>query len=257
VYARAGDFADLPSTGVSHLQTALLDQRTEFLHDPAPRRRRRASARSRRCTSRSSSPPRSRPCCSALPRRVAAVVWALLALTVLATLYFGWHYVLDDVAGMAHRRHVARARAGADRLRAARPPAGACRPPTLARMTLLAERRPELEPDASHTEEPPSRREVLAGPIVAAVTLLVALVGHAAGDVPLRDPDHVAALYFVLVGCGVVVMVLLDIAIRAERPVARGDARASRRERWTRARCVAVGGGHPRLLPQLLRPTGT
>ena len=50
------------------------------------------------------------------------------ALTVLATLYFGWHYVLDDVAGMAHRGHVARAGAGADRLRAARPPAGACPP---------------------------------------------------------------------------------------------------------------------------------
>jgi len=29
------------------------------------------------------------------------IVWALFALTVLATLYFGWHYVLDDVAGMA------------------------------------------------------------------------------------------------------------------------------------------------------------
>jgi membrane-associated phospholipid phosphatase len=28
-------------------------------------------------------------------------VWALFALTVAATIYFGWHYVLDDVAGMA------------------------------------------------------------------------------------------------------------------------------------------------------------
>jgi membrane-associated phospholipid phosphatase len=25
--------------------------------------------------------------------------WAFLALTVLATVYFGWHYIADDVAG--------------------------------------------------------------------------------------------------------------------------------------------------------------
>ncbi len=109
-------------------------------------------------------------------------------------------------------------------------------------MTLLAERRPELEPAPSHAEEPPSRREVLAGPIVAVVTLLVALVATQRADVPLRDPDHVAALYFVLVACGVVVMVLLDIAIRAGGP-SREAMRRVRRERWTRARCVAVGGG--------------
>ena len=68
-------------------------------------------------------------------------------------------------------------------------------------MTLLAERPPRAaSPRPSHAEEPPTRREVLAGPIVAAVTLLVAFAADAAADVPLRDPDHVAALYFVLVG---------------------------------------------------------
>ena len=35
VYAQPENFADLPSTGVSHLQTALLNQRLDFLHDPA------------------------------------------------------------------------------------------------------------------------------------------------------------------------------------------------------------------------------
>ena len=34
VYAEPGDFAALPSTGVSHLQAALLNQRTDFLYDP-------------------------------------------------------------------------------------------------------------------------------------------------------------------------------------------------------------------------------
>src|SRR4029079_8478689 len=122
------------------------------------------------------------------------------------------------------------------------------RPPPLARMTLLAERHPELGPAASHAEEPPTRREVLAGPIVAAGTLLVAFWGTQRADLPLRDPDHVAALYFVLVACGVVVMVLLDIAIRAGGPSREAMARV-RRERWTRARCVAVGGGIRRLPP--------
>ena len=28
-------------------------------------------------------------------------LWAFLGLTALATIYFGWHYVIDDVAGLA------------------------------------------------------------------------------------------------------------------------------------------------------------
>ena len=111
-------------------------------------------------------------------------------------------------------------------------------------MTLLAEPRPEPSPrprtpGAAHPPRGAGR------PDRGAVTLLVAL-GHTAGGVPLRDPDHVAALYFVLVGRGVVVMVGLDVAIRAA-PGGGWDRRARRcarvrRERWTRARCVAVGG---------------
>jgi len=27
------------------------------------------------------------------------LAWAFLALTILATIYFGWHYLADDVAG--------------------------------------------------------------------------------------------------------------------------------------------------------------
>ena len=101
VYAQPENFADLPSTGVSHLQTALLNQRTEFLHDPA-------AAGAAQSIGAFASLHVSIFFTAALatlllgvPRRVSAVVWALLALTVLATLYFGWHYVLDDVAGVA------------------------------------------------------------------------------------------------------------------------------------------------------------
>ena len=34
------------------------------------------------------------------PRAAKAVIWALAVLTVVATVYFGWHYILDDVAGV-------------------------------------------------------------------------------------------------------------------------------------------------------------
>ena len=96
-------------------------------------------------------------------------------------------------------------------------------------------------------------RAIAAGPAVAAVTVIVALVATGDVDVPLRDPDNVAATYFVLVGLGVALLVWLDVAIRAARAegaglpaVARGDgpraprALDRRRARSSRrARCSA------------------
>jgi hypothetical protein len=87
---------------------------------------------------------------------------------------------------------------------------------------------------------------VLAGPIVAGFLVIVGLIATDAAGVPLRDPDHVAALYLVLVGFGVVLLVGLDIALRAARR--EGRRRPSReamaivrRERWTPARAIAAG----------------
>ena len=93
---------------------------------------------------------------------------------------------------------------------------------------------------------PPRWRGVAAGPIVAAFTLITGFVATDAADVPLRDPDHVAALYFVLVGAGVALLVWLDIAVRAARRQgtrrpSRAAMRQVRRERWTPARSVAAG----------------
>jgi len=92
----------------------------------------------------------------------------------------------------------------------------------------------------------PRRRGIAAGPVVAAVTVLAALVATREAGVPLRDPDHVAALYLALVGLGVALMVGLDIAIRAARRTgtwrpSRAAMRRVRRERWTPARGLAVG----------------
>jgi hypothetical protein len=119
--------------------------------------------------------------------------------------------------------------------------------------------RPLLEPSApeasarsarraapSAITAPPRWRGLLAGPIVAAVTVIVALVATHRAGVPLRDPDHVAALYLALVGCGVILLVGLDIAIRAGRHAgtlrpSRAAMRHVRRERWTPRRGLAVG----------------
>jgi len=89
-------------------------------------------------------------------------------------------------------------------------------------------------------------RAIAAGPAVAAVTVIVALVATGDVDVPLRDPDNVAATYFVLVGLGVALLVLLDVAIRAARaegggfPPSREAMGRVRRERWTAGRAVVA-----------------
>jgi membrane-associated phospholipid phosphatase len=107
-------------------------------------------------------------------------------------------------------------------------------------------RRDEAAAPPATVPPPPRRRGILAGPIVAAFTLVVGFIATDAADVPLRDPDHVAALYFVLVGFGVALLVGLDVAIRAGRRTrtrrpSRAAMRQVRRERWTPARSVAVG----------------
>lgn len=89
-------------------------------------------------------------------------------------------------------------------------------------------------------------RLVGAGPVVAAVTVGAAVAATRAAGIGMRDPDNVAALYLALVGAAIVLLVGLDIALRAERrPGERLPTHAAmgevRRERWTRRRTAAVG----------------
>jgi len=100
--------------------------------------------------------------------------------------------------------------------------------------------------DAGAPDVPPWR-SVMAGPLVAVVTLVAALIATQAAGVPLRDPDHVAAKYLMLVACSVMALVWLDIAVRAGRrsrtlTPSRAARRSVRRERWSRHRALAVGG---------------
>ena len=94
--------------------------------------------------------------------------------------------------------------------------------------------------------ELPPWRSVAAGPVVALVTLAAALWATQAAGVPLRDPDHVAAKYLVLVGCSVLVLVGLDVVVRAARRSgtlrpSRAAMQSVRRERWGWHQGVAVG----------------
>lgn len=99
VYAEPSLFAQLPSSGASQLQEMLLDERTRFLRDPAA-----ATAQS---IAAFASVHVSILVTGALAAhvlglgwRLRVAAWVLVGLTVLSTIYLGWHYVLDDIAGV-------------------------------------------------------------------------------------------------------------------------------------------------------------
>jgi membrane-associated phospholipid phosphatase len=89
-----------PRPGVSLLQESLSRARLEVLADPDRGRRHRRHRRLRlaallgRVHRRAHGPPGP----AAVFVRVA--LWVFLLLTITATAYFGWHYLIDDVAGL-------------------------------------------------------------------------------------------------------------------------------------------------------------
>lgn len=91
-----------------------------------------------------------------------------------------------------------------------------------------------------------TRRLLFAGPAIALFTLAAALICTWQAGVSFRDPDNVAALYIVEVGAGIVLLVWVDIFLRAARRTgtrrpSREAMRQVRRERWTPQRSMAVG----------------
>ena len=76
--------------------------------------------------------------------------------------------------------------------------------------------------------------------------LVAAVIATDAADVRFRDPDNVAAGYFVMVGFGAALLIGLDVAVRAARMTGtRRPSRASMgdvlRARWTWQRMAAAG----------------
>jgi hypothetical protein len=123
IYVEPDAFANLPTSAVTHLQSLLLDQRLEFLDDPAAGTAQSIAAFSSLHVSIFFTAAVAAHLLG-LGRRLKIGAWILLGLTTVATVYFGWHYVLDDLGGLligALALVLARTLTGFD-MRTARPP---------------------------------------------------------------------------------------------------------------------------------------
>ncbi len=99
VYAEAGDFRNLPATWVSDLQAAMIGDRLEVLADPwATDAVQTIAAFASLHVGITVT-----ACLMAellrLPRWMRLGLWIFLGLTVLSTVYWGWHYVADAAGG--------------------------------------------------------------------------------------------------------------------------------------------------------------
>jgi membrane-associated phospholipid phosphatase len=100
VYAEPALFWDLPMTGTSALQHSLLMSRWLVLQDPEGTERIQSIAA---FASLHVSIIFTAALIAQLTLRsiaIRTVLWAFFVLTVAATIYFGWHYIVDDLAGL-------------------------------------------------------------------------------------------------------------------------------------------------------------
>ena len=100
VYAYPSDFAALPHTEVTRLQELLMDQRVGFLADPTTGTPQAIAAFASLHIAMSFTALIA-AYVLALGRRMKIALWSWLIITWIATIYLGWHYVIDDVAGLA------------------------------------------------------------------------------------------------------------------------------------------------------------
>jgi hypothetical protein len=98
-YADSGTFAGLPHSEVTRLQQMLLDDRIAWLHDPTNATPQAIAAFASLHIAMSFSAVLAAHILG-LGRRLKIVLWVWFGLTVVATVYLGWHYVVDDLAGM-------------------------------------------------------------------------------------------------------------------------------------------------------------
>ena len=100
VFARPERYADLPETGVSLLQESLARARLKVLADPSGAD---AIAGIAGFASLHISVVFTAVIVAhmvGLHRWITSTLWIFLLLTMIATAYFGWHYLIDDVAGL-------------------------------------------------------------------------------------------------------------------------------------------------------------
>jgi membrane-associated phospholipid phosphatase len=94
-------FAALPTTGVSELQAVLMAERAEVLAGPQATEAIGGIAAFPSLHVSIAFTAAAIASLVGLPRWVSALLWGFFGLTTVATIYFGWHYVVDDVAGVA------------------------------------------------------------------------------------------------------------------------------------------------------------
>ena len=99
IYTDPGTFSALAGTDAGKLQAILLDQRTEFLRDPALGSAQSIGAFASLHVSIFVTAALAAHLLG-LRRSVKVVAWIMVALTVGATIHLGWHYVVDDLGGI-------------------------------------------------------------------------------------------------------------------------------------------------------------
>jgi len=100
IYIQPADFTGLAGTDAGRLQEVLLEQRTEFLHDPMLGTAQSIGAFASLHVSIFVTAALAAHLLG-LRRPVKVVAWILVALTVGATIHLGWHYFVDDLGGVA------------------------------------------------------------------------------------------------------------------------------------------------------------
>lgn len=100
IYVEPELFAALPTTGVSELQGTLLEHRDEVVADPHASDGVQSIAGFASLHVAVIFTAALVAQLAGAPRVFRVGLWIFLSLTVLATIYFGWHYVIDDVAGV-------------------------------------------------------------------------------------------------------------------------------------------------------------
>ena len=101
VYDDDAPFSDLPETAVSGLQDSLYENRVEVLADPFATDNVHGIAAFASLHTSIVFTAALVAHLTRLPKVAQWIMWVYLLLTTLATVYFGWHYVLDVFAGLA------------------------------------------------------------------------------------------------------------------------------------------------------------
>jgi membrane-associated phospholipid phosphatase len=94
-------FSGLPQTGVTALQESLWTARNEVLTDPFSTSQVQSIAAFASLHTSVVFSAAIIAHCVRTPRLLRWSLWIFLGLVVLSTMYFGWHYIIDDVAGLA------------------------------------------------------------------------------------------------------------------------------------------------------------